>query len=172
MPETRYERIIEAFGCKGYFVETKSELQEALRKAFKETTEKKKPVLVNVMIDSTAGRKPQVNSFFLSLSFFVPSFLSFLSHSFFLFYLFFKGLFLAHAIQNVNDYIHKNHQRNTRQQNTLTGKRTQYFGPVQTSTYSCTKSNHIKNYGHTSRLYQSVHEKFQTSEHGLHYIFY
>lgn len=60
-PNARYERIMEAFGCQGYYVETKAELRDALTKAFHETRNRKKPVLINIMVDTTAGRKPQVH---------------------------------------------------------------------------------------------------------------
>lgn len=59
-PNTRYERIIEAFGGKGYFVETPDELRMALKSAFEETSKVKKPVLINAMISPYADRKPQV----------------------------------------------------------------------------------------------------------------
>ena len=60
-PNTRYERIIEAFGGKGYFAETPDELRTALTSAFEETRKVKKPVLINVMISPYADRKPQVH---------------------------------------------------------------------------------------------------------------
>lgn len=49
-----------AFGCQGYYVETKTQLRDALAKAFNETKNRKKPVLINIMVNTTAGRKPQV----------------------------------------------------------------------------------------------------------------
>ncbi len=51
----RYEKVIEAFGGKGYFVTSHSELGPALEKALADPT----PSLVNVMIDPKASRKPQ-----------------------------------------------------------------------------------------------------------------
>ena len=60
-PNTHYERIIEAFGGKGYFAETPEELNTALTIAFEETKKVKKPVLINVMISPYADRKPQVH---------------------------------------------------------------------------------------------------------------
>ena len=60
-PNTHYERIIEAFGGKGYFAETPEELNTALTFAFEETKKVKKPVLINVMISPYADRKPQVH---------------------------------------------------------------------------------------------------------------
>ncbi len=55
VPNARYEKVIEAFGGKGYFVETPEELREALRESFDsgETT------LINVMLDPVAKRRPQ-----------------------------------------------------------------------------------------------------------------
>ncbi|KAM7427115.1 2 hydroxyacyl CoA lyase 1 [Porites harrisoni] len=58
-PNTHYERIIEAFGGKGYFAETPEELNTALTFVFEETKKVKKPVLINVMISPYADRKPQ-----------------------------------------------------------------------------------------------------------------
>lgn len=60
-PNTHYEKIIEAFGGKGYFAETPDELRAALKSAFEETRKAKKPVLINVMISPYADRKPQVH---------------------------------------------------------------------------------------------------------------
>ena len=60
LPKARYERIIEAFGGKGFFAETPDELRTALKNAFDETRKNKKPVLINVMISPYADRKPQV----------------------------------------------------------------------------------------------------------------
>ena len=51
----RYERIIEAFGGKGYYVTTPAELGPALKNALAEPG----PTLVNVMIDPKAQRRPQ-----------------------------------------------------------------------------------------------------------------
>ena len=60
LPKARYERIIGAFGGKGFFAETPDELRTALASAFEETRKIKKPVLINVMISPYADRKPQV----------------------------------------------------------------------------------------------------------------
>ena len=60
LPKARYERIIGAFGGKGFFAETPDELRTALESAFEETRKIKKPVLINVMISPYADRKPQV----------------------------------------------------------------------------------------------------------------
>ena len=54
-PNARYERVIEAFGGKGYFATTPDELQRALKEALVDP----EPNLVNVMIDPRAQRKPQ-----------------------------------------------------------------------------------------------------------------
>jgi 2-hydroxyacyl-CoA lyase 1 len=51
----RYEKVIEAFGGDGFFVERIAELGPALRAALASP----RPSLVNVMIDPQAGRKPQ-----------------------------------------------------------------------------------------------------------------
>ena len=51
----RYERIIEAFGGKGYFVTSPSELGPALKEAINEPG----PTIVNIMINPRAGKKPQ-----------------------------------------------------------------------------------------------------------------
>ena len=55
VPKARYERVIEAFGGDGYYVETPDELRPALDAAFKSN----RPSVVNVMISAQAGRKPQ-----------------------------------------------------------------------------------------------------------------
>jgi 2-hydroxyacyl-CoA lyase 1 len=54
-PNAHYEKVIEAFGGKGYFVTSPGDLEEALRTAVADET----PSLVNVMIDPKASRKPQ-----------------------------------------------------------------------------------------------------------------
>ncbi|XP_059171607.1 2-hydroxyacyl-CoA lyase 1-like [Physella acuta] len=55
-PNTRYEKIIEAFGGKGYFVRTKEELKNSMEAAVQDT---KRPSVINVMIDPMAQRKTQ-----------------------------------------------------------------------------------------------------------------
>ena len=55
MPNARYEKIIEAFGGKGYFVTEVAELDATLRKAVDDPA----PSIVNIMIDPQAQRKPQ-----------------------------------------------------------------------------------------------------------------
>jgi 2-hydroxyacyl-CoA lyase 1 len=47
LPEARYEQMIEAFGGRGFFVRSPSELREALQAAAQET---QRPTLINVMI--------------------------------------------------------------------------------------------------------------------------
>jgi len=54
-PNAHYERIIEAFGGKGYFVTQPQELAAALKDALNDDM----PNIVNVMIDPRAQRKPQ-----------------------------------------------------------------------------------------------------------------
>ncbi|KAA0239254.1 oxalyl-CoA decarboxylase [bacterium] len=54
-PNARYERIIEAFGGKGYFVETPAELGPALSEALAAPV----PTIVNIMINPRSQRKPQ-----------------------------------------------------------------------------------------------------------------
>ena len=55
VPNARYDRVMEAFGGKGYHVETPEELRAALQESFAsgDTT------LINVMIDPVARRRPQ-----------------------------------------------------------------------------------------------------------------
>lgn len=55
MPNARYERIIEAFGGKGYFVETPAELGPALSEALAAPV----PTIVNIMINPRSQRRPQ-----------------------------------------------------------------------------------------------------------------
>ena len=50
-----YEKVIEAFGGKGYFVTSPGELGAVLKAAIDDPT----PSIVNVMIDPKASRKPQ-----------------------------------------------------------------------------------------------------------------
>jgi 2-hydroxyacyl-CoA lyase 1 len=55
VPQARYERVIEAFGGDGYFVETPDQLKPTLERAFASG----KPNVVNIMISPQATRKPQ-----------------------------------------------------------------------------------------------------------------
>jgi 2-hydroxyacyl-CoA lyase 1 len=55
VPQARYEKVIEAFGGKGFFVESPDELRPALEAAFAEDG----PTVVNIMINPSAQRKPQ-----------------------------------------------------------------------------------------------------------------
>jgi 2-hydroxyacyl-CoA lyase 1 len=55
VPQARYERVIEAFGGDGYFVETPDQLRPTLEKAMASG----RPNVVNIMISAQAGRKPQ-----------------------------------------------------------------------------------------------------------------
>lgn len=54
-PDARYDRVIEAFGGKGYHVTT----PDALRRALREAADAAVPTLINVMINPQATRKPQ-----------------------------------------------------------------------------------------------------------------
>jgi 2-hydroxyacyl-CoA lyase 1 len=54
-PNARYEKIIEAFGGKGYFVTTPAELKPALESALADD----RPTIVNIMIDARSQRKQQ-----------------------------------------------------------------------------------------------------------------
>jgi 2-hydroxyacyl-CoA lyase 1 len=55
VPQARYERVIEAFGGDGYFVETPDQLRPTLERALASG----RPNVVNIMINAQAGRKPQ-----------------------------------------------------------------------------------------------------------------
>ena len=55
VPQARYEKVIEAFGGDGYFVETPDQLRPTLEKAFASG----KPNVVNIMINAQAQRKAQ-----------------------------------------------------------------------------------------------------------------
>ena len=55
LPNAHYEKVIEAFGGKGYFVTTPDELGPALKDALADPM----PNIVNIMIDPRAQRKPQ-----------------------------------------------------------------------------------------------------------------
>ncbi len=55
LPGARYEKVIEAFGGRGYFVTQPSQLLPAL----KEANEGEGPALVHIAINPRAGRKPQ-----------------------------------------------------------------------------------------------------------------
>lgn len=54
-PNAHYERVIEAFGGKGYYCERPEELQAALKDAF----DSGKPSVINIPIDPRARRKAQ-----------------------------------------------------------------------------------------------------------------
>lgn len=58
MHGTRYDKIADAFGAKGYSAETIPEMNQVLAAAFQENT--LVPVLVNVVVDPTSSRKAQV----------------------------------------------------------------------------------------------------------------
>ncbi|KAK3777898.1 hypothetical protein RRG08_038144 [Elysia crispata] len=54
-PNTRYEKMMEAFGGKGYFCHSPTEIRNGLKAAL----ESKEPALVNIMISPMAQRKTQ-----------------------------------------------------------------------------------------------------------------
>ena len=56
-PDTRYEKMIEAFNGKGYLVRTIPELRQSLSTAMSDT---QKPSIINIVIDPMAQRKTQV----------------------------------------------------------------------------------------------------------------
>ncbi|EDO37544.1 predicted protein [Nematostella vectensis] len=58
-PNASYEKMMEAFGGKGYCAQTSAELHKALEQAFYNTATTCKPALINVIIDTSADRKPQ-----------------------------------------------------------------------------------------------------------------
>ena len=60
MPDARYDKVMEAFGGLGFFVETREQLKEAL----KVCVNSQKPSLINVKISPHASKKPQVNNMF------------------------------------------------------------------------------------------------------------
>jgi thiamine pyrophosphate-dependent acetolactate synthase large subunit-like protein len=55
LPGARYEKMIEAFGGRGYYINDASQLDATLRLAM----EGDGPSIVNIAIDPRAGRKPQ-----------------------------------------------------------------------------------------------------------------
>ena len=55
LPKARYEKVIEAFGGDGYFVETTDQLRPTLEQALASN----KPNVVNIMINAQAQRKAQ-----------------------------------------------------------------------------------------------------------------
>ena len=55
LPGARYEKVIDAFGGRGYYVDQPDQLEPALRAA----NEGEGPAIVNIAIDPRAGRKPQ-----------------------------------------------------------------------------------------------------------------
>jgi 2-hydroxyacyl-CoA lyase 1 len=55
VPQARYEKVIEAFGGDGYFVETPDQLRPTLEKAMASD----RPSVVNIMINAQAQRKKQ-----------------------------------------------------------------------------------------------------------------
>ncbi|XP_070575616.1 2-hydroxyacyl-CoA lyase 1-like [Ptychodera flava] len=57
LPNSRYDKMIEAFGGKGYFVQTPEELEKALDSCL--NVDPTTPSLINVMISPSADRKAQ-----------------------------------------------------------------------------------------------------------------
>ena len=60
MPEARYEKVIEAFGGKGDFVTTPSQLEGALQESLTKYADE--PVIINVAINPQSSRKQQVRA--------------------------------------------------------------------------------------------------------------
>jgi len=55
LPGARYEKVIEAFGGRGYYVDSPDQLESTMREA----NEGEGPAIVNIAIDPRARRKPQ-----------------------------------------------------------------------------------------------------------------
>ncbi|WAQ94768.1 HACL1-like protein [Mya arenaria] len=58
-PNARYEKVLEAFGGNGYFVNTPEEIQKALKESM---ANKKQASMVNIMISTMADRRQQAFS--------------------------------------------------------------------------------------------------------------
>ena len=56
LPTARYEKMIEAFGCKGYYVYSSEQIGEAMKKALKETSQ---PSIIHIRVDPFSQRKTQ-----------------------------------------------------------------------------------------------------------------
>ena len=54
----RYDKMAAAFGAEGYGVETVAQLHTTLHQVF--TKQRQHPVIINVAIDPSSARKPQV----------------------------------------------------------------------------------------------------------------
>ncbi|MHB8576092.1 MAG: thiamine pyrophosphate-binding protein [Dehalococcoidia bacterium] len=54
-PDAHYERVIEAFGGDGYYARTPAEVRAAMRQA----VDRRRPALINIVIDSQAVRRAQ-----------------------------------------------------------------------------------------------------------------
>ncbi|KAG2465311.1 HACL1 lyase, partial [Polypterus senegalus] len=65
LPNAHYEQVMSAFGGKGYFVRTPDELHRALEESLNCET----PSLINIMINPSSDRKPQVIIIFLTATF-------------------------------------------------------------------------------------------------------
>ena len=55
IPNARYDKLIDAFGGKGFFVTEADQLEPAIREALAHDM----PTIVNIMIDPRANRKKQ-----------------------------------------------------------------------------------------------------------------
>lgn len=56
LPTARYEKMIEAFGCQGYYAFSPAQIEEAMRKAVEETT---CPSIIHIAVDPLSQRKAQ-----------------------------------------------------------------------------------------------------------------
>lgn len=61
VPNTRYEKLIEAFGGKGYFATTAEEVDQSMSAALEDRS---RSSIINVMINPLAQRKTQVHETF------------------------------------------------------------------------------------------------------------
>jgi thiamine pyrophosphate-dependent acetolactate synthase large subunit-like protein len=55
--QANYERIAEAFGCRGYLATSSEEVKKSVQSALAEKT---RPSIINVFIEPSAGRVQQV----------------------------------------------------------------------------------------------------------------
>jgi|ERR1700682_626402 thiamine pyrophosphate-dependent acetolactate synthase large subunit-like protein len=60
--KVRYDKMCQALGGLGYYVENPSELRSTLEKAISETEAKKVPSVVNIIIQASGQRKEQEHS--------------------------------------------------------------------------------------------------------------
>jgi thiamine pyrophosphate-dependent acetolactate synthase large subunit-like protein len=64
-PNARYDKVLEAFGGNGYFVEKPEDIQKAMRESM---ANKKQASMVNIMINTMADRRVQVYNHNLHLT--------------------------------------------------------------------------------------------------------